>query len=220
MENNRLQDLIDPFTCELYTTRKIKRYITTRLRTEGEFIVGRRPPDTLGFRQRTYTPISRLLAQWIGFGSDIGERTLALLGGEERPLAAAYSQTAQQLMRKLGWKPGEGIGRRGQGVTDPHLPPGQTSRAGLGAKPAGSRHGQGQPAFAEKVRRYGMWPTRLKGIHRTRLEGLHVHPQDMHRPVSKVCMCAYRRLCALSALRTGSMEKEPWEAGPAWAAWV
>ena len=108
MENNRLQDLIDPFTGELYTTRKIKRYITTRLRTEGEFLVGKSPPDTLGFRQRTYTPISKLLSQWVTFGSDIGERTLALLGGEEQPLAASYSQVAQQLMRNLGWKPGEG----------------------------------------------------------------------------------------------------------------
>ena len=155
MENNRLQDLIDPFTGELYTTRKIKRYITTRLHTEGAFIVGRGPPDILGLRQRTYTPISKLLTQWESFGSDVGERTLALLGGEEQPLAASYSRIAQQLMRKLGWKPGEGIGRRGQGVVDPHLPPGQTSRAGLGSTLRGTAQPANKPEKKDKEKVMG-----------------------------------------------------------------
>ena len=94
------------------------------LGTEGEFILGKTPPDILGFRQRTYTPINKVLSQWENFGTDVGARTLALLGGEEEPLPAQYSEVAQKLMRNLGWKPGEGIGRRGQGLTDPPLPVG------------------------------------------------------------------------------------------------
>ena len=61
---NRVRDLIDPLTGEVWSEAKNRRFIQHSLEVEGEFVIGRSRPDTMGFRQRTLTPISHLLSQW------------------------------------------------------------------------------------------------------------------------------------------------------------
>ena len=135
LHTRTIGDMIDPFTGNPYTIRKVKSRIRQALRVEGEYIIGRGARDIMGFRQRSYTPVSRLITQWSSFLRDVGEETLHYAAAEEgeNPMQVrGYSQVALKLMRDMGWQVGEGLGSRGEGITEPHLPKGQTSRAGLG----------------------------------------------------------------------------------------
>ncbi|XP_054980752.1 endogenous retrovirus group K member 7 Pro protein-like [Sorex araneus] len=47
-------------------------------------------------------------------------------------LTTDYSLKAQQMMHKMGYHPGEGLGRKSNGITTPLQVEGQTDRKGLG----------------------------------------------------------------------------------------
>ena len=76
-------DMVDPFTGSPYTIRKVKSKIRQALRVEGEYIIGRGTRDIMGFRQRTYTPVSRLITQWSCFLRNVGLETLHYAAAEE-----------------------------------------------------------------------------------------------------------------------------------------
>ena len=157
---NRLQDLIDPWTGELYSQNKIKRYIEAAFRVEGGYVIGKRPADIMGFRQCTYTSINSLLNQWQSFGNDVGARTLEVISGDERatPLACTYGEAAVKIMKALGWSEGQGLGKRSQGRTEPHLPGGQITRSGLGATARAHTHQDERKEEGPKIKGFEIEP--------------------------------------------------------------
>jgi hypothetical protein len=169
-------DLINPFTGSPYTFRQIRTRIINTLRVEGDMVIEDRGRDIMGFRQRAYIPINRLIKQWQSFARDIGEETLELAAAEEDEgmvQTARYSKVARAIMSAYDWRQGEGLGRQAQGVTEPYLPGGQVGKEGLGfrsrsrtkpAQPGTQRKGggeiygakiQGELAFGYKGERNG-----------------------------------------------------------------
>ena len=129
---NRVRDLVDPTTGEVWTDARKRRFIQNSLDVQGEFVVGRTRPDTLGFRQRTLTPIALYLKQWRRFEQDVGEHTIEVAAGEAEPDMGQYSNAALKMMKSMGWTRGSGLGKHGQGTPNFPAALGQSSREGLG----------------------------------------------------------------------------------------
>jgi hypothetical protein len=129
---NSVLDLIDPRTGEVWSEAKKRRFICEGLEVEGEFVLGRTRPDTMGFRQRTMIPITNLLRQWRRIELDVGARTIDIAAEEAEADSGQYSDVSIRLMMRQGWVQGAGLGKHSQGT--PHLPKaiGQTNREGLG----------------------------------------------------------------------------------------
>ena len=131
---NRLQDMIHPTTNKLYSDQKIREYIEQHLDTDGGFVTAHAYTDLDGRKRHTRIPVAKLVKQWRRFASDIGETALAQAAGTPQPTTRyLYSEQSKGMMEKMGWTPGEGLGRRRDGNVDPISLPGQVGKKGLGS---------------------------------------------------------------------------------------
>jgi hypothetical protein len=133
---NRVNDLIDPFTGDVWSDNKMRRFIEQALRVENDCVISKGPADTLGFRQQIHTPISTLLKQWHQFADDAGRTAILTAAGDQPPQQGVFSDQARKMMAAMGWKEGEGIGKRGDGMPYPPSATGSTSKEGLGFRPS------------------------------------------------------------------------------------
>ena len=115
---NRVQDLIDFTVMRPYTTRRIRDQLVSELETDGEWVVTYAGTDLLGNTQYDRVPFSALYADWRSFICSCAE-ALEYALGEARPELRRYSHVALQMMRAMGWNPGQGIGKHGQGRVEP-----------------------------------------------------------------------------------------------------
>lgn len=81
---NRVRDLIDPMTEEVWSEAKKRRFIRDSLKVEGEFVIGHSRPDIMGFRQRTLQLFSGINP----LPTLILERVLGFPRPSRRPLGA------------------------------------------------------------------------------------------------------------------------------------
>ena len=134
MELRRLQDLFD-HDGSAYTTRELEDYYTHRLKTAGD-----RQVSTRGIKTISYDELNR---QWRSFITSVPDK----LREQARGVAASagktvgvYGEVARKLMASMGWS-GGGLGKRGEGVSEPIEAIGNPSsdRRGLGARRARSR---------------------------------------------------------------------------------
>ena len=70
------------------------------------------------YTQYDRVPFSTLYADWRSFIRSCAE-ALEYALGEARPELRRYSHVALQMMRAMGWNPGQGIGKYGQGRVEP-----------------------------------------------------------------------------------------------------
>ena len=59
------------------------------------------------------------MQQWHSFANDVGQRALDTAAGRTAAPPGVYCQTAQKLMSDMGWRPGEPLGVRGDGIIEP-----------------------------------------------------------------------------------------------------
>ena len=140
LEFNRVQDMIDPDTGCLYDDEMIEQYVRGAFELEGEHICTYSHTDLSGFTRYKYTPIDKMVQQWRTFAKDVGQRTLDTAAGRQATPPAIYSPTAQKLMNNMGWRPGEPLGTRGDGITEPIPVQKSFSRASSRALPCQQEH--------------------------------------------------------------------------------
>ena len=121
-----LRTVRDIFTAEgsPYSDHEIREYIESRLHTEGSNVkVARGQWTTVNALSKEWNKIVTAIPQYI--------RDAAV----GKPLEWRYSQTAQKLMRGMGWSAGSGLGPTLSGKVDPVMPAkGNKDREGLGLR--------------------------------------------------------------------------------------
>ena len=134
---NTVGDLIDPFTGLVLSEDRIKRKIRAKAKVSGQHVEFKAGRSILGFRRSTYAPITTLIREYRSIHTRIGDymlRAAASQPGETIAEEGIYSTAAESMMTGMGWERGDGLGKRGQGITEPHLPGGQVGREGLGLR--------------------------------------------------------------------------------------
>ena len=135
---NKVGDLVDQFTGQIHSEERIKRWIRAKAQVSGQHVEFKAGRTILGFRKSTYAPISTLLKEYRSICTQVGDYMLrAAASSPEETIAeeGIYSTVAENMMAGMGWDRGEGLGKRGQGITEPYLPDGQVGREGLGLRP-------------------------------------------------------------------------------------
>ena len=138
---NSVTDLIDHRTGLAHSERWVCRLIRRRAKVSGQHVECRAGRDVMGFRRSTYILVSRLVNEFRLICESVGDyllRTAASLPGETTADEGVYSKASISMMAKMGWVQGESLGKRGEGITEPVLPSGQTGKQGLGASRSSS----------------------------------------------------------------------------------
>ena len=105
-----------------YSDADMTEYITTRLHTEG---------NNVRVSRGVWTNVPRLLKEWHCLIDKVPEYVSNAAKGIATE--TRYSTVAQQMMRSMGWTPGQGLGPHGQGratIVEPEE--GTKDREGLG----------------------------------------------------------------------------------------
>ena len=145
MDLNRVRDLVDPETDRVYSNDLIELEMTEKLVTDGPYVVTREGIDLMGFPQYDRIPFTRMLADWKSFWQDAGQAIKYAIGMQSsEDVRSMYSKPAYNMMLSMGWNPGQGIGRDGQGRTSPIPTPNPHGGRGVGGPAAsGTRPGLG-----------------------------------------------------------------------------
>ena len=108
-----------------YKTSELVEEIHRLARIDGDYIKVARGE---------WTKLKALVEDWNKCLQKVPKNLLAIAQGQTH--LKGYSEVSQKLMRTLGWKPGEGLGKSKQGLAEPvSVEKGQTDRAGLGLHP-------------------------------------------------------------------------------------
>lgn len=129
---NRLRDFIDPTTVKPWTDDVMRLFIRSAFPdSSGSNVSIFSHKDLFGRKLYTKVPIKRLITQWHSFQNDAGRAALHQAAGGDL-LAGNYSDASVHMMELMGARLGKGLGKNLQGVVEPPMAAGQTSRAGLG----------------------------------------------------------------------------------------
>ena len=106
-----------------YTDIELEKEIERLAHVEGEYV---------RIKRGEWVHIKKLIDEWHKILSRVPVYLLDVAKGDS--WLPGYSKVAQQMLRNLGWKPGDGIGRKGEGISEP-IPStiGQTNKRGLGS---------------------------------------------------------------------------------------
>ena len=107
----------------IWTRREISEYIEEKLYIEG---------SQIRVAKGKFVTINTLLNDWHKIYSSIPTHLWNTAAG--RPQCTLYSEAAQNIMQRLGWKTGESLGLRSNGIVEPVEVQGQHSKQGLGHK--------------------------------------------------------------------------------------
>ena len=128
--------MIDESTNMVCSDSRLIEEFRSHLRTDGNYVVTRAGEDLFGRKQHDRIPFRKLLQDWHSHVSD-AHVALDYALGRTHPVESRYSQQSVKIMKLMGWTPGEGLGERSDGRTNPIPTPPPSGGKGRGSRGLG-----------------------------------------------------------------------------------